>query len=216
MKELGVITISGNLQMPANESWFLGENECGIIVYRCPNPGHNHLCIIRVSETKPVSAWNGDKYKNIWKLSRENDRIVFVSPSILEEGDFHSGPPTYFSLVPKEYIYQDPDWMIRLHGGYRSFEPCKIVGIENFKPPDAEIRACYRIRFCDGEEDLVPLQPENEYSVMSVQQIRELIGRELSHRCNCAPLVEPGYDFTKRTITITHIRTCDRCGGSIR
>ena len=105
MTELGVITIEGNFQDPADESWFLGPHKCGVIFFRCPVPGHDHLNVIRVSETNPVSSYEGDIYKNIWKMDRLKVDLVSISPSILQKDDFHCGIPTYFKLVDKETIY---------------------------------------------------------------------------------------------------------------
>ncbi|MDP1675703.1 MAG: hypothetical protein Q8L88_02465 [Bacteroidota bacterium] len=96
----------------ADPSWFLGENECEILWFKCLNKAtkivdgktvliHDHLMAVRVSETHPISCFNGDKYKNIWKMTREPNNILKIEPSIdaSKSGCFHTGNPAYFQLT---------------------------------------------------------------------------------------------------------------------
>lgn len=99
MKELGQATFEAVYEEEPDRSWWLGENRCSLIAFVCPIPPHNHPVMIRVSETNPISHFGGDKYKNIWKLTKESDGRLSVSPSILQEGCFHCGIPTYFRII---------------------------------------------------------------------------------------------------------------------
>lgn len=47
-----------------------------------------------------MSKFGGNKYLNIWKMTREEHRIK-IEPSInaSESGCFHTGNPAYFQIV---------------------------------------------------------------------------------------------------------------------
>lgn len=102
MKELGVITIEGWLDSPAHENFWVNGQSCDVMWFRCPNPEHDHLMEIRVSEK---NSSHGSPA--VWKLTRENEGVVSISPSILCHDDFHCGIPTYFKLVDQKRIFQD-------------------------------------------------------------------------------------------------------------
>jgi len=110
MLELGVTMFDGIWTQEADPSWFLGEHKCGVVAFLCPVKNHAHVIMIRVSETDPVSYYDGDKYKNIWKLTKEPDGRISISPSILLEScQFHCGIPTYIKVVGDRLSALDPE-----------------------------------------------------------------------------------------------------------
>lgn len=98
MLELGPVRMWG-LWKPGDASWTLGLYRADVLFFLCPVPGHSHLQVIRIHDGKPVIAWGGNKYKNIWQFKLMGNKLLEIGPSILLDGEFHAGIPTEFMLI---------------------------------------------------------------------------------------------------------------------
>lgn len=56
---------------------------------------------------------------------------------------------------------------------FQAGEPAEIIGVQFVTPKNAEPRACYRLRFEDGQEDLVPLSEAHHFEIISEEDVRQ-------------------------------------------
>lgn len=56
-------------------------------------------------------------------------------------------------------------------GHYRPNDPCEIIGVFMVTPwASFEPRLCYKVRFEDGEEDYIAMEP-NSYRIKTLKEI---------------------------------------------
>lgn len=48
---------------------------------------------------------------------------------------------------------------------FRRGEAAEIIGVEMVQPDGQDFRACYRVRYADGKEDLCPVAEHGNYTI---------------------------------------------------
>jgi len=68
----------------------------------------------------------------------------------------------------------DKAYLVGIHRySFRSGEPAEIQGVVMNCSMDYEFKPCYKIKFADGTEDLVPIYDEKNYKIIGFKDILE-------------------------------------------
>lgn len=55
---------------------------------------------------------------------------------------------------------------------FRAGKPAEIIGVQFLTPTNEDPRACYHLRFEDGEEDFTPISDARNFKIISEEDVR--------------------------------------------